>query len=307
MEQEQIEQRVDEITKTPFSERRKLFAELFKDLLKASNISLREIAHQTRISINFLEAFASGRLDMLPGAVFSRGFLRNICKLVDIESTLIIKAFQASVDETMGKEGQCYDTTDGKENLKSNATNHKDFHLKWLVPVVGSVVALFVIFLPSGDEMDLSKKNLPFAVKALKNANVKRQLKKSERQESVAKDDNRTSVVNESAEHGGEIDNDATASSVPGVTSKESSQQTILIRAKEPVRIKKTLDKAATQSLDLDPKTYSFSFENSAELLIYDASAVEIMYNGRTLGPLGKKGRLRKLSFVKKQQSPHSL
>lgn len=53
-------------------------------------ISLRDIAEATKISVRFLDALENGRLEILPGGMFPRAFVRQYAEFVglDVERTL---------------------------------------------------------------------------------------------------------------------------------------------------------------------------------------------------------------------------
>lgn len=87
------------------------------------------------------------------------------------------------------------------------------------------------------------------------------------------------------------------ASSQVATTGVQSLELTVT-RA---VRIKVALDTGESETKELKPDTYKLTFNDQANLLIYDASALKISYNGRDLGSLGDKGRRRRLSFQAKK------
>lgn len=56
-------------------------------------ISLREIADASKISLRYLEAFEQDRFDMLPAPVFARGFLREYAKYVGLDPDEVVNHF----------------------------------------------------------------------------------------------------------------------------------------------------------------------------------------------------------------------
>jgi hypothetical protein len=73
--------------------------------------------------------------------------------------------------------------------------------------------------------------------------------------------------------------------------------QTLELVVTETVRIRTQLDNGESVTKEYKPDTYNLTFAAAADLLIFDANAVKIRYNGRSLGTLGVKGRVRRLSF----------
>jgi cytoskeletal protein RodZ len=77
-----------------------------------------------------------------------------------------------------------------------------------------------------------------------------------------------------------------------------SNPRAVNLLVKAPVTIRVTIDQQPMESREFQPGTHVVGFSEKAELLILDASAVEITFNGRSLGSLGAKGRVRRLSFA---------
>ncbi|MEI8026437.1 MAG: helix-turn-helix domain-containing protein [Pseudomonadota bacterium] len=90
------------------------------------------------------------------------------------------------------------------------------------------------------------------------------------------------------------------SSVVKGTLAIPDGKQIIEITAKEDVKIRAFIDGQALEVDKLSPATHSYSFETNAEFFIYDAAAVDVTFNGRDLGSLGSKGKLRRLSFTKR-------
>jgi hypothetical protein len=65
----------------------------------------------------------------------------------------------------------------------------------------------------------------------------------------------------------------------------------------ESVRVRADVDGAGSQTKDYAPGTYQIQFKDKVEMMIYDAAALKISFNGKPLGPLGSKGRVRRISF----------
>ena len=83
-----------------------------------------------------------------------------------------------------------------------------------------------------------------------------------------------------------------------------ASEQVLELVVIEPVKIKLIQDNKAPTVRQLKPDAYRFSFSERAELTVYDAAAMEVAFNGRSLGSLGAKGRIRKLIFQSGSPDP---
>jgi len=77
-------------------------------------------------------------------------------------------------------------------------------------------------------------------------------------------------------------------------------EQVLEINVLNAVEMRLTLDGKKQEDTWFKPDTYRFTFNNLAELYLLDASEVDVIYNGRSLGVLGSKGRKRRIYFQAK-------
>lgn len=63
---------------------------------EAREVSLREIAERTKISLRYLEAMEENRFALLPAPVFARGFLREYARYVGLNPDEVINHFLAA-------------------------------------------------------------------------------------------------------------------------------------------------------------------------------------------------------------------
>lgn len=61
-------------------------------------ISLREIADVTKISIRYLEALERDRFDVLPAQVFARGFLREYARYVGLDPDEVVNSYISALE-----------------------------------------------------------------------------------------------------------------------------------------------------------------------------------------------------------------
>ena len=69
------------------------FGAMFRAARESSGFTVERAAMATRISQPFIEALERDAFDKLPGAVFGRGFIRNLCKTYGKDSTEFLAAF----------------------------------------------------------------------------------------------------------------------------------------------------------------------------------------------------------------------
>ena len=67
------------------------FGENLRRERELRGVSLREIAEGTKISLRFLEALEDDRVDILPGGLFPRSFVRQYATFVGLEPVKTIE------------------------------------------------------------------------------------------------------------------------------------------------------------------------------------------------------------------------
>lgn len=77
-------------------------------------------------------------------------------------------------------------------------------------------------------------------------------------------------------------------------------EQTLEIKVNSPVDLKLIVDGKRMERQTYQVGVTQLNFQDRAEIFIQDASAVEISFNGKSLGVLGHKGRKRKILFQAK-------
>ena len=85
------------------------------------------------------------------------------------------------------------------------------------------------------------------------------------------------------------------------------TEQVLELTVSSVVKIRLDVDKGKSVVKELVPDTYRFTFTQKADMMIYDAAAVKIAFNGKQLGILGAKGRIRRLSFQAQSPSPKKM
>ncbi len=68
------------------------------------SISLREVADASKISFRYLQALEEEKFEVLPGAVFARGFLRQYARYVGLDPDDVINFYLAAQDPDFQKE-----------------------------------------------------------------------------------------------------------------------------------------------------------------------------------------------------------
>jgi cytoskeleton protein RodZ len=74
-----------------------------KSQREKQNISLAQIAKDTRISLRYLESLEAGRYSDLPGGIYNRAFLRAFCERLNIDQKAIIKRYEEEISPRVEK------------------------------------------------------------------------------------------------------------------------------------------------------------------------------------------------------------
>jgi len=91
---------------------------------------------------------------------------------------------------------------------------------------------------------------------------------------------------------------EAAKPSTDAVTQSNPERQKLDVNVQASVKLRINLDGGAWDSKQLEPGSYTFEFDKTAQILVFDAAAVDVKFNGKPLGALGAKGRVRRLSFA---------
>ncbi|HEV8702393.1 MAG TPA: RodZ domain-containing protein [Candidatus Polarisedimenticolia bacterium] len=90
------------------------FGETLKRERELREISLRQIAEATKISIRYLEALEENRFDVLPGGLFNKGFIRAYSRFIGIDGEAMVNSYLQEVGpRTAGPAGSRPDDSQG--------------------------------------------------------------------------------------------------------------------------------------------------------------------------------------------------
>jgi len=108
------------------------FGEELKRERELREITLREVAESTKISLRYLEALERNAFGNLPGGVFNRGFVRAYSKFIGVDPESMVDAYLLQENTQLGKHRKA-----GKR-LGPAATGTRRF--VWLWCVLGVLV-----------------------------------------------------------------------------------------------------------------------------------------------------------------------
>lgn len=79
------------------------------------NLSIEDIEQGTSIRALYIEAIEGGEYDKLPGAVYTKGFIKNYAKFLGMDADAVIKEFQTDMAE-LEAEAQAAEAEQSAEN-----------------------------------------------------------------------------------------------------------------------------------------------------------------------------------------------
>ena len=104
---------------------------------EARDISLREIADSSKISLRYLEAFEQDRFDILPARVFAQGFLREYAKYVGLDPDEVVNHYLASQQEADTEEATGEERAEPK---RAGTSSSWWFHVLLVIGVAATLV-----------------------------------------------------------------------------------------------------------------------------------------------------------------------
>ncbi|MEY4630285.1 MAG: hypothetical protein RIQ81_405 [Pseudomonadota bacterium] len=303
--------------------REKLGATL-KDARLRSGMSEDAVAQITRITRNYIVALESGQFEKLPGAVFGRGFVRSISRLLGLDqeelSNLYSDGWEAGkLQNTLrapAAEGAISQRLSARRKLKFDIGNllqkralpeikfdsQKQMALLIAAPVIAIFAAITVVAVRKGNAPQRAR----VANTAPADATIPVQSVTAPETPAVAAAESEpaqpapAAPATKPAVAAAAAPAQQPAAEEPPMelrSEKAAFEQVLELVVIEPVKIKLVQDGKAPSVKQLKPDAYRFSFSDRAELTVYDAAAMEVAFNGRSLGSLGAKGRIRKLIF----------
>jgi cytoskeleton protein RodZ len=137
--------------KPPEAETTAAFGDWLRRQREMREISLRDIADRTKISLRYLQAMEDDRFDLLPAPIFAKGFLREYARYVGLNPDEVVNHYlsvqqQGAAQEEGTKEGIRKDSTlAGQRPARPKPVRNWTYGLFLLLAVlvlVGLVAAL---------------------------------------------------------------------------------------------------------------------------------------------------------------------
>ena len=283
------------------------FGVMLKAAREQAGYSIERAAMATRISQPFVEALEQGAVEKLPGAVFGRGFIRNLCKAYGKDSAEILAAFDIRTNAIKGKDVSLstrdekrhqqlkkgvllIQTNEWKGRIKALAPHHY-LRAKPLIILVAAV--LFVGLLLNQFDQDGDDQLARDSRKTIETAEpIPAPV---ENKDVIAASS--TPVVNPPAPAA--VPPAPVQTLPPAVVAAEKMDglSDLELRVKEPVIVKITKDQDKQISGELKPDTYRYRFKDQVKLYIEDISVVEVYFKGQRVPTSIVKGESKRMTF----------
>ncbi len=301
---------------------RETFGSMMKAARESAGFSIERVAMSTRISAPFIEAMESERINLLPGTMFGRGFIRNLCKAYGKNPAEYLEGFErlivqskASEELAVGRDERrlqqlkkgvlLIQPNEWKGRFKSLAPHHY-LQTKPLALIAAGLLVLVLgsSFLRSYNEKQDSRASIPRSepVQEVEETYTPttgpvQQLAEKVNEKTVA-----TSVV-----AGAAVASNPPIRDAAGTFSVE-------MRVLEPVEVTVGRDQEKPSTEKLTVQTYHYGFQEQLKLYVENAAAVEVYFKGQRVGANVKKGEPKRFTFAgsdveiaKKREAPKAL
>ncbi len=278
------------------------FGEALKAAREKAGYSLERAAVSTRISVTFIEALENESFDVLPGEIFGRGFVRNLCRAYGCDA----KALVALYDQAIGAEGvESYAET--PKDIKTPkpvavrkaerkpqvdpAQVKKAAASSWKVarPVLIAIPVLLGVLWISQSVYQSIKSSHPNEEKLADTAAAPAQPEPATPTAPAP-----TPAPGAAASAAPEAAKTAAAEAIVRGTGVEHLD--IIVKSPVSLRVGRDKDKQTVEVYQ--PATYRFQFDEQLRLLVDDMSAVEIRFKDQVIPSKGVKGEKRYMTFA---------
>jgi cytoskeleton protein RodZ len=286
-----------------------------------AGLTVQQLAQATRIMANFVEALEQDNLAALPGKVFAKGFIKSIYKVLGKDPGSVIEQFDSDNGIEQARVVPVTHVERVQTDIVRKQSRSKPLSMRVIAgAAVAGILLVGLIWMAASGEHKKEEANVRTpatkqveeladqpeqgdpAVAGLKEATVESTDELAD--QNIVPEEVAAKVADPEVE----VKEDPTAAqevvaAAPDVEAMQADATTnqgqlIEITVKKTVKIRMNIDQKGWETNELVPDTYQFRFEDVANLLLFNAAAVEMTFNGRNLGPLGDEGRVRRLSFV---------
>lgn len=295
-------------------ELRKALGKVLAEHRLSKGVSVAEIEANTKISSIFINAIENGSFELLPGRVFGRGFIKNICSMLELDHNPILsdydKAWAEPVQEKKQARWQSWRLA-SQEPRKTFSPDRPRFSYRHLFIVFNIAIVLGVVILASRLLSDRFFRQTPPITNSETQVQAQvpeSQIKQPPPEAAPVNIENKVETQNPSKKDESSITSKLTKKNKADSSPKDEAEQktadtrpTVIINVKESVVIKHRVLPNDYVTTTYAPGAYRFPIDDRIDFEVLDAESVDIIFNDKSLGVLGKKGEQRKLTFYAKE------
>jgi cytoskeleton protein RodZ len=111
-------------------------------------MTLEEVSDQTKIPLSSLECIESDRFNELPNAIVVKGFIKSVCRVLQLDESRILEGYRASLGEKGRDESRVYAGSLSGEVLKPKNNKYR-FVLALIIFLIFGSLLMLVVFTPS--------------------------------------------------------------------------------------------------------------------------------------------------------------
>ncbi len=126
---------------------------ILREARNRRKIDLEEVEAATRIRVRYLRAIENEEWDVLPGGVYTRGFIRTYASFLGLDGERLADVYRGSVEVTPAGRGAAEPTTPVPATRPPARTRRPIPPAGWLaVTGVVAAAALVIVLLPGGSD-----------------------------------------------------------------------------------------------------------------------------------------------------------
>lgn len=274
-----------------------MVGEILKKAREESGKDLKAISQILKIRYDYLHAIEEGDFKQLPEEVYIKGYIREYAEFLHIDPETALQVYVKQKSHSKDEKTEITVTTPGGNK------NFKAKHVIILLLLI--ILGLILIFiLPSSKEERESSQTpfkteniiLPPKIGPAEVTPVPLETKKegslAEKKEEVLtppEDTIKDAAI--SKEHAGE-----------NIVKTSVTSHVLKVTATDTVWLLVTIDKTSKKEMLLKPgETVTFQAKEDFSLKVGNAGGLEVVFDGKTIGKLGKQGQVINLTLPEKK------
>jgi cytoskeletal protein RodZ len=259
------------------------FGSTFKKARESMGLTLEQIAAETRIGTRFLEAIENEQLHLLPGGIFSRGFVRSYAERLKLDPDKAVADFERQ---------SSYREPALIEDLNVSAPPPRKSNRSLYTIAIGALVALVAIFYVVTRE---STKSVSAGQPPVHAAPAVASPPAPEPPPQAA-----TPAASSPSSEAASPPAPAPTTAVAPAPEAPKGTMTIVVSARAVTWVKILADgKTVNAGEILQPgTTRQYTAQSSIGVTLGNAGGVDLQVNDHTLRPLGKDGQVRSVTIT---------